>query len=227
MVKKYKLFIIGGLFLISVALIIYYLNINKSLKFNTFDDVLLTKKVETIKTKTKPINYYQVDIKGSINKPGVYSLKEDSRVIDVINIASGLTKDADTNYINLSKKICDEMVIIINSKKEINNYQNKISYIPKVLNQLSVNTNNDALIKSNDVNPIKNTNSDEQLTTKVSINYGTSEQLQTLSGIGESKAIDIIKYRTTNGNFYTLEDLKKVSGIGDATFAKIKENITL
>ena len=49
----------------------------------------------------------------------------------------------------------------------------------------------------------------------------------TLSGIGESKAKDIISYRESNGPFKTIEDIKKVTGIKDATFNKIKDNITV
>ena len=56
---------------------------------------------------------YKVDIKGAVNLPGIYSMKSTSRVIDVINEAGGLTDLADTSVINLSKKIIDEMVIII------------------------------------------------------------------------------------------------------------------
>ena len=62
---------------------------------------------------------------------------------------------------------------------------------------------------------------------KVSINNATLEQLQTLPGIGASKAQDIINYRTENGQFQSIEDLKNISGIGDSIFAKIKDYITL
>lgn len=48
-----------------------------------------------------------------------------------------------------------------------------------------------------------------------------------LSNIGESKAEKIIDYRTANGNFNSIEDIKKVSGIGDKLYDSIKENITV
>ena len=65
---------------------------------------------------------YIVDIKGEVVTPGIYKLKKSSRVIDVIEKAGGLTQNADTTVINLSKKITDEMVIIIYSKQEVKNW---------------------------------------------------------------------------------------------------------
>lgn len=60
---------------------------------------------------------------------------------------------------------------------------------------------------------------------KVNINTATSEQLQTLSGVGESTALSIIDYREKNGKFSSIEDIKNVSGIGDSKFEKIKDSI--
>ena len=62
---------------------------------------------------------------------------------------------------------------------------------------------------------------------KISINNASKEELMNLPGIGESKAISIIKYREENGNFATIEDIKNVSGIGDSLFDKIKDYITV
>ena len=59
------------------------------------------------------------------------------------------------------------------------------------------------------------------------INTATQEELTSLTGIGESKAKSIIKYREENGNFKSIEDIMKVSGISENLFAKIKENITV
>lgn len=60
---------------------------------------------------------------------------------------------------------------------------------------------------------------------KININTATSEQLQTLSGVGESTALSIIDYREKNGKFSSIEDIKNVSGIGDSKFEKIKDSI--
>ena len=61
----------------------------------------------------------------------------------------------------------------------------------------------------------------------VNVNTATKEELMTLNGIGEVKAQAIIDYRTKNGPFKTLEDLEKVSGIGEGTIGKIKKDVTL
>ena len=177
------------------------------------------------KTKKKEpavIEEIKVDIKGQVINPGIYSLKVNSRVIDVIAAAGGLTGEADTSVINLSKKITDEMVIIIYSKGEVADFH-KTKEIEKQVEEKCIQKDeqalkNDACIKSNI--EIKQTG-------KVSINTATKEELMTLTGIGEAKAKDIISYREKNGPFKTIEDLKNVLGIGDSVFAKIKENITV
>jgi competence protein ComEA len=61
----------------------------------------------------------------------------------------------------------------------------------------------------------------------VNINSATQEQLETLNGVGPVKAQAIIDYRKKNGPFKSLEDIKKVDGIGDATYDKIKGDIML
>ena len=161
----------------------------------------------------------KVDIKGEVIQPGIYSLKEESRVIDVIELAGGLTQNANTTVINLSKKISDEMVIIVYSNKEVENF--------KKTKEIETQVQNNCIQK--DETALKNdaciTNTTPP-SVKISINNAAKELLQTLPGIGESKAQDIIDYRTQNGPFEKIEDITKVPGIGESLFAKIKENIT-
>lgn len=85
-------------------------------------------------------------------------------------------------------------------------------YIPKI-----------AEITCNQVPVIDETKGD----TRVSINKVDQKTLMTLPGIGESKANDIIKYREEKGEFKKIEDIKNVTGIGDATFNNIKDLITI
>lgn len=67
----------------------------------------------------------------------------------------------------------------------------------------------------------------EEMMGKIDINTAEAEELTRLSGIGEKRAADIITYREANGGFSCIEDIMKVSGIGEKTFEKIKEEITV
>ena len=74
---------------------------------------------------------------------------------------------------------------------------------------------------------INNCIESKESSTKININTASIDELMTLSGVGESKAKAIIAYREENGEFKTIEDLKEVSGIGDALFENIKDGITV
>ncbi len=149
-----------------------------------------------------------VDIKGEVNSPGVYEFTSDNTVNDAINKAGGLTDKGDTSKINLSKKLTDEMVIIVYNKDEVKE---------DLKCEVCVCDNDKkAEIRENDLE-----------TSKININTATLEELMLLNGIGESKASAIIKYREENGPFEDISDIKNVSGIGDSAFEKIKDYITV
>ena len=163
-----------------------------------------------------------VDVKGEINTPGVYELTSNNTVMDAINKAGGLTKQSDTSNINLSKKLEDEMVIIVYSKSEIKNMQEE--------DKIKCPPCNNACVTEDDEKAKLDTDKNESTDTpsgKVNINTASSETLQTLDGIGEAKAKAIIEYRDKNGDFKNIEDIKNVSGIGDSIYEKIKNNITV
>lgn len=188
-----------------------------------------TVKVQKIKKEKKEetiekVEEYMVDIKGEVNNPGIYKLKKGSRIIDVVGEAGGLTESADTSVINLSKKITDEMVIIIYSRQEVENWvatKQQEEYLQKkCLLEEEGQVENNACIEEK-TNP-----EEKQPSAMVNINTATKEELMTLSGIGETKAEAIISYREKTP-FQKIEDLKNVSGIGDSTFEEIKSNITV
>ncbi len=191
------IFMLGGIF--------YYVkNDNKVSE----DVVLVTKKVSSTKVSNKKM---YVDIKGSVKNPGVYEFKENDRVIDAINYAGGLNKYANTSNINLSQKLSSEMVIYVFSNKEIED-GSKVSSCSTIceVNVIEVN------------NCVDENNSSD----KININNATLEELMTLTGIGESKAKNIIAYREKE-KFKTIEDIKNISGIGDVLFEKIKDRIVV
>lgn len=215
---------------------------------------------ETPKEEVKEIEKEKtifVDVKGEVKKPGVYELSLGKRVIDAINTAGGLTKNAYTKYINLSKVLSDECVIIVNNKSEIKKIEEK-----KNIEEIIINDNTSVSVKeseviTNDVDKTKeevkkdekkdeskeevkkeevkneektdNVKEDvkDNLNTLVNINSASLDELMSINGIGESKAKAIIEYRNSNGLFKSIEEIKNVSGIGDKLYDKIKENITV
>lgn len=220
-----KIIILGTCFLTIIIIIFFVFFFHKKTTLKKNDSPVLITKKEKIKETKQQEETLKIDIKGEINNPGIYEMPIDSRVIDVINKAGGLTENANTTVINLSKKISDEMVIIIYSNDQVTDFKNtkkeEESLIEKCQQKDDISLKNDACIGKNNEN--NNSDSSNEL---VSINTATKEELMTLPGIGEAKAQEIIDYRTKNGNFNTIEDIKNISGIGESIFAKIKDYIT-
>lgn len=206
--------IIGGLLLI--FLLAFACGISLIIDDND-SKVIETKEMEDVLIKEeKNYEVIKVDIKGAVNKPGVYEVIESARVIDVIEIAGGLTKKANTDYINLSKTVENEMIIWIYTNDEIKDFIKQdiiYEYIEKECNCPDVSTS--ACINNNDNN-----------NKLININKATKEELMTITGLGETKALSIIEYRL-NTPFSKIEDIKNVTGIGDSLFEKIKNYITV
>ena len=187
--------------------------------------------IQTVEDEELLKNVY-VDIKGAVQNPGVYEVQEDKKVIDVVEMAGGFTEKADTSMINLAKKVANEMVIIIYTIDEVKK-ANETETVVKIIEKECVcpEIKNDACLNSSDNKSDDKkddeANSSEAMSRKVNLNTADLKELQTLSGIGESKAEAIIKYREENGNFEKIEDLMNVTGIGEALYEKIKDNITI
>ncbi len=169
-----------------------------------------------------------VDVKGAVLNPGVYEFSKGT-VLDAITKAGGLLENADTNYLNLSKKLKDEMVILIYTKEEIADFENGNQLQLPIETCVCPEIKNDGCLKDEDV--VTNRKEEESVTVEegphvISILTATKEEWMLLPGIGETKANAIIEYRNTNG-FQSIEDLKNVKGIGDSTFEKIKEYLTM
>ena len=169
-------------------------------------------KKEDLIDKEQEVLKVIVDIKGKVNNPGVYEVENGKRINDVINMAGGLTEEADTSNINLAKIVNDEMTIIIYSKEEV---------LEKFKNEVCICNcpyiTNDACI----------TKTNNNISDLININTASKEQLMNLPGLGETKAQSIIEYRERNGNFKSIDGVKEVSGIGEAIFEKIKDYITV
>lgn len=217
--KKYRYIILSGL------LIIVFLFFNKnSDEIELTSDLSLEIKEEVTEEIPKE-EKIKVDIKGAVKNPGVYEINSNGRVADAIEISGGLTNDADTSTINLSKNLTDEMVIIIYTKEEVEEMlkgSTSIKYIEKEC--ICPKIENDACIDNVIDNKPDTNTSNEQ---KVSLNSATIDELMQLPGIGEVKAKAIIAYREKNGGFKTIEELLEVNGIGESTFNKIKDQLSL
>ena len=142
-----------------------------------------------------------VDVKGAVKKPGVYQLKSSSRVHDALLKAGGMTDEADLKSINQAQKLVDEAVV----------------YVAKVgENVVDVTTNTNASSATS-----------QAKSGLVNLNTATEADFQTISGIGQKRAQDIIAYREANGKFKSVDDLKNVTGIGAKTLEKLKEYVTV
>lgn len=220
------------LFIIILLMVSYlvYINNDNSVKASSSSFEEISDVVKNTVSEIKDNKKIKVDVKGLVVNPGVYELEEGSRVIDAIEAAGWVSDDANLNTLNLSMILKDENVIIVGSKKE-EEIKYKIEYVYK---ECTCPEYNNACINDNSVVNYKedsgkqnNNDSKEESGSLISLNSASKDELQTLSGVGESKALAIIKYREENGPFTSIDEIKNVSGIGDALFEKIKDNITI
>ena len=158
--------------------------------------VVTTVLAEKTEASTTQETVIFVDIKGAVKNPGVYQMKVGDRVKDALDAAGGLTAEADSQKVNLAKRLEDQMVIVV----------------PKVGEEA-------------EEIPAGETRKEATKEGKVNINTATVEELKTLKGVGEKKAEAIIEYRKKNGSFQTKEDLMKVRGIGKKLFESFQERI--
>ncbi len=231
-IKKYKYLITIILILLIIVLgIIIKINLDKNKELNIDNEIFSYEKEEDVKEK---ILEYKVDIKGAIANPGVYIGNDNTRVIDVIDMAGGLLENSDITVINLSKKVFDEMVIIIYTKEEVEKMLNgeEINYDNIITDKeiLYPDIKNDAVIEE-ETNTSNNESVKEESKTEeisiVNINTASIEELDSLPGIGSSKAQNIIDYRNVNGKFGSIEEILNVNGIGTAIYEQIKTYITV
>ena len=143
-----------------------------------------------------------VHVCGQVNAPAVYEFENGARVVEAIEKAGGFMENAATDYLNLAKVLTDGEKIYVPDKEEALG-----------LNPVNVDTAQGNVADAKDTN------------TKVNINTASKEELLSLKGIGDSRAQDIINYRTENGKFAAIEDIMKVPGIKQGAFNKIKDNI--
>ena len=144
-----------------------------------------------------------VHICGAVERPGVYQVEEGSRVFQVVEEAGGFLEEAAPDYLNMADAVSDGMKLVVPYADELEAGQ---AYGETGQAAAGVFASGPA---------------------KININTADKAALMTLKGIGESRAEDIIRYREQNGGFQKIEDIMNVSGIKDASFEKIRDDITV
>lgn len=216
--KKYLILVFCLLLLAAFTIAFFKLNNEET---EVEDNLVINNEITTKEiAKQDEVKLY-FDIKGSVKKPGVYEFTLGDKIIDAINKAGGLTKNATTNNLNLSKKLTNEMVIYVFSKNELTTTK----ALEPVSNASECKCETIEVNNCVDKNTTNESTNNE--TSKININTDNKERLMTISGIGSSKADAIIEYRTKNGNFKTTEDIMNVSGISKTIYDKIKDTITV
>ena len=174
------------------------------------EDKEIENKISITEDKGKIVIY----VAGAVKNEGIYELDENSRIADCIEKAGGLTDDANIKDINLAFVLEDGMKVYIPKNSEINEVKDDTStYVSKENGSTNTGTSTS-----------KNTSAKSS---KININTANQTDLETLPGIGPSTAQKIINYRKEKGKFSSIEDIKKVSGIGESKYSKIKDYITI
>ena len=156
----------------------------------------------SIDTDSAVIKDIKVYVCGAVQRPDVYEISADSRIVDAVSAAGGFAIDAYPEAMNLAETVSDGSRIYVPTKEEVDAL---------------------AVVYSDTGSGSGGTMSDS--TGRVNINTATLEELTTLPGIGDTRARAIIDYREQNGAFGNIEDIMQVTGIKEKSFSKIKDSI--
>lgn len=203
--KKLLIKVVAGILLLAIAFFFYLGKEDGSAEIKVEEPSInaLEEVPEETSAEPPPTAMIVVDVAGSVMTPAVVTLPEGSRVYEAIDLAGGLKGEADTTNISLAQTLSDGEKLYIPSKQEI-----KEGFVSTGANvQMAASGN--------------------KQDARININTADSVTLQQLNGVGPSMAEKIIRYRNEQGKFNKIEDLKNVSGIGEKTFEKLKEKITV
>lgn len=172
----------------------------------SIDQEKVTEPVEIVEVKVEEVPVY---ICGEVRVPGVYYVSAYAIINEVVEKSGGFTDTADQTAINLASPIvANEKIIVPKIGEEID--------------KLADSYDNRERIESSSVS-LQTSESQSML---INLNTATKEQLMTLNGIGEVKAMAILAYRQEKGIFNSIDEIKNISGIGEKTFEKIRQFIT-
>ena len=179
---------------------------------------------------------------GAVAQEGVYELPAGSRVYQAVEAAGGYAADADTSYINQADPVTDAQKLEIPTVEEAEKLREEAALAAEN-RQAETDAesgsgpdgaaagyvNNGAGQVNHGAGQMNNSagQADDAAARLININTADEAALQTLPGIGAAKAASIVRYREANGGFSSIEEIKKVSGIGDITYENIKGCITV
>jgi len=146
---------------------------------------------------------------GAVRAPGVVRLPAGARVTDALEIAGGPTAKAELAAVNLAAPVVDGQQIVVPEKG--------------AAGAVAVEPGSGAAATGG----LASAGGAGSPAALVNINTATLEELDALDGVGPSTAQKIIDYRTANGGFKTVDEIKEVPGIGDAKFAAMQDSITV
>jgi len=152
-----------------------------------------------------------VDVSGAVNKPCVVCLPSGSRIFDAIEAAGGLKPTADVRNINQAAVLSDGEKV----------------YVPTEEETEAGNVPQGGVSAGGSIGSPESSGASSIQNGKLNINTASQQELMQLSGIGPALSQRIIDYRDSNGKFGSIEEIKNVSGIGDKTFEKFMDVITV
>ena len=200
--KKYSFYLIAGIIIVVIS---FFFLAGKEkggtgpsvLKEQHETQVTLEEKQESAEKDKTSI---VVEVKGAVRKPGVYAFMAEDRVEEAIKRAGGFTSKADTVDINQAAKLEDSMMIYVRKQGEVDRQVQKAA---------------------------ADTSPGNEQSQEVNVNQADAAKLQTINGIGPAKAEAIIAYREEHGEFQQIEDLRNISGFGEKTIERLKNQLTV
>jgi competence protein ComEA len=170
------------------------------------EEVLTLDSEDSFSEKTEdPQEYIYVYVGGHVREKGIYVLEKGSRVCDAINAAGGTDRNFDMLNLNPAAELYDGEKLMVMEKEELSD-------------EILIGPAGEGVENNETLGLHNNT---------VNINTASIEILKTIPGIGDVRAKAIIDHREKKGQFKSIDDIKKVSGIKDGTFEKIKDYISV
>lgn len=148
---------------------------------------------------SQPTQTIYVQVSGAVATPGVYEIEEGSRIFQAVELAGGMTEEADGSALNQAAALSDGQMV----------------YVPRQVEAPAQGAGNLSV----------GDGQAQQADGKVNLNTATEAELMALPGIGEAKARSILAWREAHGGFSQIEDLMEIEGIKDGVFSKIKDSI--